>query len=74
MFNELYDEKAARGRKAVAKVSEEAAQGLEEISESARPTTDRQERKAPVRSASQTKSGSRAQRRSTASRDCMSAE
>ncbi|GAA4585468.1 hypothetical protein GCM10023194_28260 [Planotetraspora phitsanulokensis] len=60
MFNELYDELAVRGRKAVAKVSGEAAQGLENVSEAAKPRTTRQERKAPARkSASRPRTASR---------------
>jgi hypothetical protein len=63
-LNELYDELAVRGRKIVAKVSGEAAQGLEEVSESARPVIAREEKRAPAskpgpRPASRTKTTSR---------------
>jgi hypothetical protein len=47
-LNELYDELAVRGRKIVTKVSGEAAQELEEVSESAKPATAHEEKAAPA--------------------------
>jgi hypothetical protein len=62
-LNELYDELAVRGRKIVGKVSGEAAQELEKVSESAKPATARVEKAAtagkPGRPASRTKTPSR---------------
>ncbi|MFF4625165.1 hypothetical protein [Nonomuraea jabiensis] len=49
--SKLYDDLATRGRKAVASGSREAAQGLREVSETAKPEPAPKERNAPVRKA-----------------------
>jgi predicted nucleic acid-binding Zn-ribbon protein len=48
-FNKFYDDLAVRGRKAVSKVSREAAHEFEEVSESAKPAIAPEEKEAPAR-------------------------